>query len=68
MVIWDSEETADNNANNIRWLFRSCKSGGSIETQRNKAPNKTLLPIELNVQKPEGLAPFKVFPNSAGLI
>lgn len=68
MVVWDSEETATGNADNVRWLFRSCKSGGQIETQRNKAPNKALLPIELNVQKPAGLAPFKVFPSATGLV
>lgn len=68
MAVWDSEDSAQGNADNIRWLFRSCKSGGTIETQRNKAPNKALLPIEVNVQKPVDLAPFKVWPNSSGLI
>lgn len=67
MVVWDSEDDATN-GDNVRWLFRSCKSAGSIETQRNKAPNKALLPIELNVEKPASLAPFKVWPNSSGRI
>lgn len=67
MLVWDSEDDATN-GDNIRWLFRKCKISGSIETSRNKAPNKALLPIEVNVEKPSNLAPFKVFPNSSGLI
>lgn len=68
IVVWDSEETALGNADNIRWLFHQCKSGGTIETKRNKAPNKALLPVELNVEKPASTPPFKVFPNSAGQV
>jgi hypothetical protein len=67
MMVWDSDDDATAGTN-IRWLFRSCKISGSIVTQRNKAPNKALLPVEVNVQKPSGLAPFKVFPNADGLI
>jgi hypothetical protein len=67
MLAWDSEDDATSGTN-IRWLFRKCLVGGTIETQRNKAPNKALLPIEINVEKPEGLKPFKVFPNSAGRV
>ena len=67
MLVWDSEDDATN-GDNIRWLFRKCKISGSIETSRNKAPNKALLPIEVNVEKPSNLAPFRVFPNAAGLI
>lgn len=67
MLVWDSEDDATNGSN-IRWLFRKCKISGSIETQRNKAPNKALLPVEINVEKPASQAPFRVFPNSSGLI
>jgi hypothetical protein len=66
MIVWDSLDTPS--ASNIRWLFRQCKVNGSVETQRNKAPNKALLPVEFNLEKPAGLAPFKVFPNSSGLV
>lgn len=67
MYVWDSEDDATSGTN-IRWLFRKCKISGSIETSRNKAPNKALLPVEINVEKPSGSAPFKVFPNASGLI
>ena len=66
MLVWDSDETAS--ADNRRWLFRQCKISGTIETARQKAPNKATLPVEINVEKPATAAPFKVFPNSAGLI
>lgn len=69
MMVWDSDEDPTVVADeNIRWVFRSCKTAGSIELHRNKAPNKSLLPLEVMVQKPAGLAPFKVFPNASGLI
>lgn len=65
-VVWDSEEVPG--PENIRWVFRKCKISGSIEMQRNKAPNKALIPVEVNVEKPAGQAPFIVFPNANGLI
>jgi hypothetical protein len=65
-IVWDSDETAG--ADNRRWLFRQAKVNGSVEMQRNKAPNKALLPVEFNLEKPAGLATFKVFPNASGLI
>ncbi len=68
IVVWDSEETALNNTANIRWLFHQCKSGGTIETKRNKAPNKALLPVELNVEKPAATPPFEVWPNASGQV
>lgn len=68
MGVWDSEETAAGNDENKRWLFRECKPTGSIETQRNKAPNKALLPIEIKCVKPVGASPVKVFPNASGQI
>lgn len=67
MAVWDSEDDATNGSN-VRWLFRQCKISGTIETQRNKAPNKALLPVEINVEKPSNAAPFKVFPNSSGRV
>lgn len=67
MMVWDSDEDPTSGTN-TRWLFRQCKVSGTIETQRNKAPNKALLPIEINCEKPTGLKPFKVFPNSSGRV
>jgi hypothetical protein len=66
MLVWDSEETAG--ASNTRWLFRRCKVSGTVEISRKKAPNKALLPVTFNVEKPSNAAPFKVFPSSTGLI
>lgn len=71
MVLWDSNEdpTADQGGQgNRRWLWRQCNPTGDIETKRQKAPNKTLVPVTFKVEKPSGLAPFKVFPNANGLI
>lgn len=68
MLVWDSSEDPTDGTN-IRWLFRQCKISGTIETQRNKAPNKATLPVEINIEKPSGGAKsFKVFPNSAGKV
>lgn len=65
-IVWDSDDAAT--AANRRWLFRQAKVSGSVEMQRNKAPNKALLPVEFNLEKPAGVATLKVFPNSDGLI
>lgn len=66
MIVWDSDETAT--AANTRWLFRQCKSGGTISIPRRKAPQKALLAVTFNLEKPVGLAPFKVWPDSGGRV
>lgn len=66
MIVWDSDETAS--ASNRRWLFRQAKANGALEMQRNKAPNKALMPVEWNLEKPASDEPFIVFPNASGLI
>jgi hypothetical protein len=73
MMVWDSNEDPTvaggfPSGGNRRWLFRQCRASGAIEIDRQKAPQKALLPILMNLEKPSGLAPFKVFPNSSGLI
>lgn len=64
MIVW----TSDDSEPARRWIFRRCFQSGSVEMARQKAPNKTLLPVEFRLEKPEGSAPFKVFPNANGLI
>lgn len=64
MILWDSDETPS--ALNTRWLFRQCKAGGTITIPRAKAPAKATLAVTFNLEKPTGLAPFKVWPDSAG--
>jgi hypothetical protein len=68
MLIWDSDEVPTTNQN-ARWLFRSCKVSGSIETSHKKAPAKSLLPVTIMVQKPAGGSrSFKVWPNASGQV
>lgn len=66
MAVWDMMDTPD--ATNVRWLFRQCKAGGTIAIPRKKAPAKATIATILNLEKPTGLAPFKVFPSSTGLV
>lgn len=66
MIVWDSDDTPS--ATNSRWLFRQCKVNGTIEFSRNKAPNKALLPVEFNCEKPAAAKAFIAFPNSSGLV
>lgn len=66
MLLWDSDETPS--ATNTRWLFRQCKSGGTITIPRRKAPAKATLAVTWNLEKPSGLAPFKVWPDSGGRV
>lgn len=68
MLVWDSEENADGNDQNIRWLYRQAKPTGTIEISRKKAPDKSLLPVEFNIEKPSNAKSFKVFPNAQGQI
>lgn len=71
MMVWDSNEdptTTQGGQGNRRWLFRQCNPTGDVAINRQKAPNKALIPTTFKVEKPSGLAPFKVFPNSSGLV
>lgn len=61
MIVLDTQDGA-------RWIFRQCFNGGTVELQRQKAPNKTLIATEFRLEKPTGLQPWKVFPNASGLI
>lgn len=61
MILWDGD-------NGQRWLYRRCFQGDSISVQRRKAPQKALIPVTFRLEKPTGLAPFKVYPNADGLV
>lgn len=55
-------------ASGARWLFRQCFQGGEVSLDRRKAPAKTLIGVEFRLEKPAGLAPFKVYPTADGRI
>lgn len=61
MLVLQTEE-------NARWLFRQALQGGSVNIARNKAPNVALLPVQFRLEKPSSAQPFKVFPNSDGVV
>jgi hypothetical protein len=67
MFVWDSMDPPLDNTNR-RWLFRSCMPSGAITMERRKAPAKSLFTVTFNLQKPAGLAPYKIFPNVNGLV
>ena len=65
--VWDSDEVPG--ASNRRWIFRSCVPSGTIAVARQKAPNKSTIPVTFNVTKSaSGAGPVKVFPNASGLV
>lgn len=61
MLVLDTEDGA-------RWIFRRCFQGGSVSINRNKAPNVATLPVQFQLEKPTGSAPWKVFPTADGLV
>lgn len=67
MIVWDSADSAG--ATNARWLFRQCYQSDAIEIAHRKAPEKALIPVRFNLEKPDSLAPYKVWPVTAtGLV
>lgn len=68
MFVWDSAEDAAGNDQNSRWLFRQAKPSGTIELPRRKAPTKATIASVFTMEKPAGLAAYKIFPNADGLI
>jgi len=67
MIVKDSAESPTDPLNE-RWLFRQCKPGGQVQIQSQKAPQKRLIAVTFNIEKPSGSAPFKVFPSATGLV
>lgn len=56
MIGWDSEDGQE------RWIFRKCVNAGAIEIARRKAPDKTLIPVNFGLEKPDsGAKPFRAY-------
>lgn len=41
-----------------RWIFRQCFQGGTVSMVRRKGSDKTLIPVEMRVEKPASGKPF----------
>ena len=67
-LVWDSNETATGDATNRRWYVPKVLPMGTISVARQKSPNKSTLPLELNAVLVTGSALLSIFPNSSGLI
>lgn len=51
---------------NARYIFRQCFQGGTIDMGFAKSPNKRLIPVTFNMEKPSGAQPWGVFPDANG--
>lgn len=58
MLVWDSPVIGE------RWLFRQCIQVGSIDIERRKAPNRSSMAMKFQLEKPSGIAPFRVWPSA----
>lgn len=67
-VIWDSAETAAGNSENIRWYIPKMMPSDTSSIARQKAPNKSTLPLVLNAIKTASYPIARVFPNASGLV
>lgn len=67
MLVWDSDEDPTTSAN-VRWIYRQAKPSGSVTIAHRKSPQKVLIPVTFNLEKPTGLQSVKVFPNADGHI
>lgn len=66
-IVWTSDPQGPS-LTASRWIYRQCFQGGDMEINRQKAPDKALLPMEFSLEKPTSLTAWKVFPNADGLI
>lgn len=55
-LIWDSDDAAEPE----RWVLRKCLQASTVSVRRQKAPNKTLIPVTFRLEKPTGVPPFIV--------
>lgn len=53
MLLWVAMDELE------RWLFRKCLQVGSVAVNRQKAPDKTVIPLDFRAIKPDGAAAFK---------
>lgn len=63
MLLWQSEQTG---ADQRRWLFRQCYNVGTFEVANAKSPQKRLMGVEFQAEKPSSAAAFAVFPSTTG--
>ena len=72
MIVFDGQ-------NGSRWTYRRCLQSTALKIDHKKAPDKSLLPVQFNLEIPvaasaslppgsTGFEPFWVFPTSAGLV
>lgn len=66
MLCWQSEDS--DAADQRRWVFRQCYNTGGLKIDRKQAPDKALLPVTFELEKPASAQTFIVFPNTAGII
>lgn len=52
MIGWESDDGLE------RWIFRRCIQTGSVDIARQKAPNKSTLPMSFRATKPENAKSF----------
>jgi hypothetical protein len=67
LMVWTSDPQGSSNTSS-RWIYRQVFQGGEAEIARKKSPDKAVIAVEFNLEKPSGLQPWKVFPNADGLI
>lgn len=46
------------------WIYRKCFNQGTIEVPRRKGADKAVIPFEIMLMKPLGVAPFKTLFNT----
>lgn len=61
MLVWHGDGAQ-------RWVLRKCFQTSNVEINRGKLPAKSLMTVVFGLEKPTGLAPFKVFPNASGQV
>lgn len=68
MLVWDKKDVVTA-GDSPRWVFRQCTPSGTIAAARQKAPQKSTLPVTFNCELPTGQSsPVKVFPSATGLV
>lgn len=71
MVIIDTAGTTTTanqapGSTNARYIFRRCYQGGTIDMGFRKAPDKRLIQVTFNLEKPDGAQPWGAYPDANG--